>query len=79
MPLLLNSAASARVWGQLQNMSTYHWFVFVRNLRISLCLLGVVLSVYALYVEVKKTQDKSFQALCDINSRMSCSKVFSSK
>ncbi|CAB4005818.1 Vitamin K epoxide reductase complex subunit 1 1 [Paramuricea clavata] len=57
----------------------YRWFHFVRNFRHFLCLLGIVLSVYALYVEVKKMQDKSFTAMCDINAKMSCSKVFSSK
>ncbi|XP_028396501.1 vitamin K epoxide reductase complex subunit 1-like [Dendronephthya gigantea] len=57
----------------------YPWFHFVRSFRTFLCLLGIVLSIYALYVEVKKMQDKSFVALCDIHSKMSCSKVFSSK
>ncbi|XP_046839559.1 vitamin K epoxide reductase complex subunit 1-like [Xenia sp. Carnegie-2017] len=59
--------------------SIYPKFYFVRDFRIFLCFIGVILSFYALYVELKKKNDKSFTALCDINSKMSCSKVFSSK
>ena len=59
--------------------SVYPWCNSVRNFRTFLCLLGIVLSIYALYVEVKKMQDKSFTAMCDFNAKMSCSKVFSSK
>eukprot|EP00164_Ancoracysta_twista_P004597 GFYU01006208.1.p1 GENE.GFYU01006208.1~~GFYU01006208.1.p1 ORF type:complete len:169 (-),score=41.24 GFYU01006208.1:176-631(-) len=44
-----------------------------------MCAMGMVLSAYALYVEIKLSQDKNFVALCDISEWMSCSKVFSSK
>lgn len=44
-----------------------------------LCLLGVALSVYALYVEFLKEADENYEAMCDINSYISCSKVFTSK
>jgi len=43
------------------------------------CFLGMVLSLFAFYVEVKKHQDESYVALCDINEKVSCSKVFTSK
>ena len=70
----------SNVWKLETNMaSVYPWFNFVRYFRTFLCLLGIVLSIYALYVEVRKMQDKSFTAMCDINSKMSCSRVFASK
>lgn len=40
--------------------------------------IGLILSIYALYVE-RKSKDKNYKALCDINKGMSCSKTFSSK
>ena len=43
------------------------------------CLLGMILSLFAFYVEMRKHQDKSYVALCDINEQVSCSKVFTSK
>lgn len=49
--------------------------------RAQLCLavLGILVSAYAYYVETSKERDSSFQALCDINAKVSCSKVFTSK
>ncbi|XP_031557315.1 vitamin K epoxide reductase complex subunit 1-like [Actinia tenebrosa] len=47
--------------------------------RVILCLTGIGLSVYALHVELSKTQDDNYKALCDISEHMSCSKVFASK
>ena len=35
---------------------------------------GVVLSLYALYVEHKKAENEMFVAMCDINSWVACSK-----
>ncbi|XP_064647857.1 vitamin K epoxide reductase complex subunit 1-like protein 1 isoform X2 [Lineus longissimus] len=40
---------------------------------------GIVVSMYALYIEVKKAKDKNYVAICDISDRMSCSKVLTSK
>ncbi len=42
-------------------------------------LLGILLSLYAVYVEHKSHADHSYEALCDINATFSCSKVFSSE
>lgn len=44
-----------------------------------LCIIGVSLSLYALYVEVAKEANASYKALCDISPSVSCSKVFTSK
>ncbi|KAI1302337.1 Vitamin K epoxide reductase complex subunit 1-like protein 1 [Halotydeus destructor] len=47
-----------------------------------LCLwsiLGILLSLYTIYVEIQHEKDNKFRALCDINEHMSCSKVFMSK
>ncbi|KAK4289792.1 hypothetical protein Pmani_037263 [Petrolisthes manimaculis] len=40
---------------------------------------GIVLAVYALYVETAKEHDGNYKAMCDISSSVSCSKVFTSK
>lgn len=47
--------------------------------RFTLALIGVILSVYSLYVEFQAAHDRSYKALCDINEHVSCSKVFLSK
>jgi uncharacterized membrane protein len=44
-----------------------------------ICGLGLLLSVYALYVEHMHLVDNDFEALCDISAETSCSDVFSSK
>lgn len=43
------------------------------------CLIGIILSTYALHVEIHAEHDNSYEALCDIHESMSCSKVFTSK
>lgn len=44
-----------------------------------LCVLGMLISMYAYHVETSIHSDPTFQALCDISESMSCTKVFSSK
>lgn len=41
--------------------------------------IGVLLSIYAFYVETQSELDSDYEALCDINEHISCTKVFSSK
>mmetsp|Transcript_56946 Transcript_56946/g.139749 ORF Transcript_56946/g.139749 Transcript_56946/m.139749 type:complete len:162 (+) Transcript_56946:89-574(+) len=43
------------------------------------CVLGLVLSSYGLYVENQMAANPDFVALCDLGSWASCSKVFHSK
>jgi vitamin-K-epoxide reductase (warfarin-sensitive) len=38
-----------------------------------------MLSIYSVYVEIRAEEDESYEALCDINSRISCTRVFTSK
>eukprot|EP00953_Heterococcus_sp_UTEX-ZZ885_P016511 9282-Heterococcus_DN1.PRE.2 len=38
-------------------------------------LVGLALSGYAMYVEYQSEQNPSYKAMCDLNSRVSCSKV----
>ncbi|XP_015178099.1 PREDICTED: vitamin K epoxide reductase complex subunit 1-like protein 1 [Polistes dominula] len=45
---------------------------------IFLCILGTILSYYAFIVETTKERDQSYEALCDINEYMSCSRVVTS-
>lgn len=44
----------------------------------SLCCLGILVSLYALQVEIYKSRDKNYSAYCDIGP-FSCSKVFMSR
>ena len=41
--------------------------------------IGMLLSAYALRVEIRKKQNKDYKAMCDINDKVSCTKAFSSK
>lgn len=43
------------------------------------CMIGVLLSIYALNIEIHAESDSSYEALCDISEHVSCSKVFTSK
>lgn len=38
---------------------------------------GLLISVYGYYVEVKAESDSSYRAMCDISETISCTKVFS--
>ncbi|XP_060795400.1 vitamin K epoxide reductase complex subunit 1 isoform X1 [Neoarius graeffei] len=49
-----------------------------RWFRIVLCVLGLILSVYALHVEVSRENDPNYRAMCDLAESVSCSKVFTS-
>ncbi|XP_047124320.1 vitamin K epoxide reductase complex subunit 1-like protein 1 [Hydra vulgaris] len=48
-------------------------------LRIAVSFLGVLISLYTLYVEIHALADKNYKAMCDINENVSCTKVFLSK
>nr|XP_020461951.1 vitamin K epoxide reductase complex subunit 1-like protein 1 [Monopterus albus] len=50
-----------------------------RKVRIVLCVFGLVLSVYALHVEVSKERNPDYRAMCDVAESVSCSKVFTSR
>ncbi|XP_055711020.1 vitamin K epoxide reductase complex subunit 1 [Phlebotomus papatasi] len=42
-------------------------------------LIGLLLSVYTTHVEIQLELDNDYEALCDLNEGISCTKVFSSK
>ncbi|XP_026492406.1 vitamin K epoxide reductase complex subunit 1-like protein 1 [Vanessa tameamea] len=46
---------------------------------IATCLLGILISTYALYVEMAAEMKPGYKALCDISEHASCSKVLTSK
>lgn len=51
------------------------------NFYINICsVLGLVIALYSYYVKIKFLKNPSqFKALCDINDKMSCSKVITSR
>lgn len=51
------------------------------NFYINICsVLGLAIAFYSYYVKVKYLKNPSqYKALCDINDKMSCSKVITSR
>ncbi|XP_051958187.1 vitamin K epoxide reductase complex subunit 1 [Xyrauchen texanus] len=47
--------------------------------RFLLCFLGLVLSIYALHVELSRERNPEYRAMCDLGDSVSCSKVFTSR
>ena len=44
-----------------------------------LAVIGILLSLYAFYVEIKSLKSAKYKAVCDISNKVSCSRAFSSK
>uniref|UniRef100_A0A034WUW9 vitamin-K-epoxide reductase (warfarin-sensitive) n=1 Tax=Bactrocera dorsalis TaxID=27457 RepID=A0A034WUW9_BACDO len=42
------------------------------------CLVGLLLSVYATYVELRAEKDADYVAMCDLSPKISCTAVFTS-
>merc|ERR1712212_391568 len=53
--------------------------VFQRWLSLFLYFFGLTISAYSYYVSMAKKADENYVALCDIDEKISCSKVFTSK
>lgn len=49
------------------------------NIISILCILGTTLSGYSYYIETKNDFDNTYEAMCDINEHVSCTRVFTSK
>uniref|UniRef100_A0A665UN05 vitamin-K-epoxide reductase (warfarin-sensitive) n=1 Tax=Echeneis naucrates TaxID=173247 RepID=A0A665UN05_ECHNA len=49
------------------------------KVRVFLCVFGLMLSVYALHVELSRESDPDYRAMCDLGESVSCSKVFTSR
>ena len=43
------------------------------------CGFGILISVYSLYVEIRKHKDSRYRAACDFGENMSCSRVLISR
>lgn len=41
--------------------------------------IGLLLSIYAYYIEYESRKHKHYHAVCDLNDQVSCTKAFSSK
>lgn len=41
-----------------------------------LATLGFLISIYSLYVKIKKENNKNYKPICDINKNISCTKAF---
>ncbi|XP_045066064.1 vitamin K epoxide reductase complex subunit 1-like protein 1 [Coregonus clupeaformis] len=57
-------------------VSTPRW---ERIVRLLVCLLGILLSLYAFHVETEKSRDSNYRAMCNVSYSISCSKVFTSR
>uniref|UniRef100_A0AAZ3Q723 vitamin-K-epoxide reductase (warfarin-sensitive) n=1 Tax=Oncorhynchus tshawytscha TaxID=74940 RepID=A0AAZ3Q723_ONCTS len=57
-------------------VSTPRW---ERIARLLVCVLGILLSLYAYHVETEKARDSNYRAMCDVSNSISCSKVFTSR
>lgn len=40
-----------------------------------LCLIGVIVSIYLIYIEIKLDSNSNYKPVCDINDRVSCSRA----
>ncbi|XP_060719513.1 vitamin K epoxide reductase complex subunit 1-like [Tachysurus vachellii] len=54
-------------------------FLVERWVRVVFCVLGLILSVYALHMELSRENDPNYTAMCDLADSVSCSKVFTSR
>ena len=54
-------------------------YKFLFWIHLLLCLLGMLVSVFALYVEINKERNSDYRAICDISESVSCSTVFMSR
>ena len=52
--------------------------IMVLNIQIT-AVIGLLLSIYAYYVEIKTKQNSKYKAVCDITDGASCGKVVTSK
>lgn len=50
-----------------------------RQLVIFFSLIGIGLSLYAFYIETRKSTDPTYRAACDLSESMSCSRVLTSR
>nr|XP_057918668.1 vitamin K epoxide reductase complex subunit 1 [Doryrhamphus excisus] len=50
-----------------------------RKARMFLGVFGLILSIYALHVELSREHDPEYRAMCDLGESVSCSKVFTSR
>lgn len=49
------------------------------NIGLIICIVGLLISMYAIYVEYKSEMVENYEATCDINESISCSSVFKSE
>ena len=50
-----------------------------KAINLGFSLIGILLSSYSLYVELRKEADPSYRPMCDLHEHVSCSKAFMSE
>jgi len=62
-----------------RSSKTFAYYVKRSEMLVAMtCILGIILCLYTIKVEIFKSRDSSYTALCDFNEWISCSKVFTS-
>uniref|UniRef100_A0A8C8M7H2 vitamin-K-epoxide reductase (warfarin-sensitive) n=1 Tax=Oncorhynchus tshawytscha TaxID=74940 RepID=A0A8C8M7H2_ONCTS len=71
-----DSSEAGKMAAPVLRVSTPRW---ERIARLLVCVLGILLSLYAYHVETEKARDSNYRAMCDVSNSISCSKVFTSR
>lgn len=51
----------------------------IRSISVTICTLGFFISLYAIYVDLKKRNDSTYEAFCDFAPTISCSSALTSE
>ena len=67
------------IWNNHKALIQYYTEFSMEIGTFILSLIGLIFSLYALFVEEKKFNQKKYKPFCDLHRNISCSKAFSSK